>query len=126
MDSPLRRKPGLRRNNQGLDARRQRRVDNRREQWAVVDRKLVDSARFLGFRVDIGIGAAHKPKYGRNVPFGSERSEVLARRRWAGLPDALGGEVSAKGVDYALARLRIIHVEGIMIQRRDLRRPRCA
>ncbi len=72
MDSPLRRKPGLRRNNQGLDARRQRRVDNRREQWAVVDRKLIDSARFLGLRVDIGVGPAYESKHGRNVPLGSE------------------------------------------------------
>jgi hypothetical protein len=36
---------------------------------------LIESARFLDLRVDIGVGPAHEPKHGRNVPLGSERSE---------------------------------------------------
>ena len=90
-------------------------MNNRREERAVVDREFIEPTRFLGFRVDIGIGAAHEPKHGRNVPLGPERSEVLARRRWPGLPDALSWEVSAKRVDYTLTRLRIIHVERVVI-----------
>ena len=44
MDDPLCRKPSLRRDNQGLDARLQRRMDDRREQGAVVDREFVEPA----------------------------------------------------------------------------------
>ena len=101
-------------------------MNNRREERAVVDREFIEPTRFLGFRVNLGIGAAHKPKHGGKVPFGSERSEVLARRRWPGLPDALGWEVSAKRIDYTLARLRIIHVERVVIQRCNFRRSRRA
>jgi hypothetical protein len=41
MDSLLRRKPRLRRDNQGLDPRLQRRMNDRREQRTVVDRELI-------------------------------------------------------------------------------------
>jgi hypothetical protein len=78
-------------------------MDNRREQRTVVHREFIESTGFLGYFVDIGVGATHEPKDGGNVPFGPERSEVLARRRRPGLPDALGGEVPTKRVDYALA-----------------------
>src|SRR5436189_6155645 len=126
MDSRLTRKPGLRRDNQSLDASLQGWVDHRREEWAVVDREFIESIRFLSVRVDIGIGSAHKPKHGRRMPLGSKRSEVFARRRRARSSDALHGEVPTKRIDYALGCLRVIHVERIVVQRGDFWGPRRA
>src|SRR5689334_20874519 len=126
MDRRLRRQPSLRGDDQGLDAGLQCRVNNRREQRAVVDGELIEPARLLGLRVDVGVGPADEPEHGRNVPLGPERSEVLARRRGPGLPDALGGEVAAKRIGDAPGRIRVIHVQGVLIELRDLRPPRCA
>jgi hypothetical protein len=58
------RQPGLRRDNKGLHARLQCRMDNRRKERAVVDREFIDSTRFLSLTVDIRVGTAHEPKYG--------------------------------------------------------------
>jgi hypothetical protein len=63
MDGLLCRKPGLRRDNQGLYARLQRWMNDRRKLRTVVDREFIEPTRFLGRRVDIGIGAAHEPKH---------------------------------------------------------------
>ena len=126
MDGLLCRQPSLRRDNQGLYARLQRWMNDRRKLRTVADRKFIEPTGFLGLCVHIGIGAAHEPKHGGNVPLGSERSEILAGWRRSGLPDALGGEVPTKSVHYALGRLRVIHVKRIVVQRCDLRGPRCA
>ena len=60
------------------------------------------------------------------MPFGPERSEVLAR--WGGprFPDALGTEMPPERVNYPLAGLPVVDVERIVIQRRDLRFARSA
>ena len=60
------------------------RMDDRREVRAVISRKSTDPAVLLRLRVRVRIRSADKPEDGRNVPFGSERSEVLARRRRPG------------------------------------------
>jgi hypothetical protein len=69
---------------------------------------LFEPTCFLGLCVDIGIGAAHEPKDGGNVPLGSKRSKILTGWRRSGLPDTLGGEVPTKRVDHALGCRRVI------------------
>src|SRR5262249_50031959 len=101
-------------------------MDNRREQRAMVDWELIEPPRLLGFRVRVWIGSADKPEHGWRVPFGSERSKVLARWRCSGVPDAVGGKVSAERVDDTRTRLRVIHIQGISVQCRYLGRPRRA
>ena len=54
------------------------------------------------------------------MPLGPEAAEVLARRRGAGVVYAILGEVRAERVgDPATPRL-VVHVEWILVERRDL------
>src|SRR6516164_2482139 len=101
-------------------------MDDRHELRAMVDRKLVDAARFLGVRVSVGIRPADKPENRGGVPFSTERPEVLARWRRSSLPDPVGREVSAERIDDSRARLRVIHIQWIAVQWRYLRRSRGA
>jgi hypothetical protein len=67
----------------------------------VVDREFIEPTCFLGLCVDIGIGAAHEPKHGGNVPL----FRTIRNPHWPApvrLPDTLGGEVPTKRVDHAL------------------------
>ena len=65
------------------------------EQGAVIDRQVVDPSRGLGLGIGAGIGTADKPVDRRRVPFTPEAAEVLARRRWSGVPNAVGREMAA-------------------------------
>ena len=47
--------------------------------------------------------------------------EILAGWRGAGFPDALCAEMSPKCVDHAFGGISIIHIEGILINGRNLR-----
>src|SRR5262249_40123027 len=89
-----------------------------------IDGKLVDTARFLGLRVGVGVSAADKPENRRGVPLGTERPEVLARGCRSGLPNPVGGEVTAKRIDDTRARLFVIHIQRIAVQWSYLRWPR--
>src|SRR6185312_623213 len=77
------RKPSLCRDDQRFDAGPQRRMNDGGVERTVIDRQLVESPRFLRLGVDSGIGAAHEPKHGGNLPFRPERSEILAGGRRA-------------------------------------------
>src|SRR5580704_19125816 len=79
----LRRHPGAGRDDQRLDTGLQRGMENGCEFWAVVHRKLVEPVCFFRLRIGLRICAAHKPENRGNVPFGSERSEILAGGRGA-------------------------------------------
>src|SRR6185437_5279395 len=78
------------RDDQRFDAGPQRRMNDGGVERTVIDRQLVESPRFLRLGVDSGIGAAHEPKHGGNLPFRPERSEILAGGRRARLPDPFG------------------------------------
>src|SRR5690348_12167597 len=120
------RQPRLRGHHQRLDAGFQRRMDHGQEARIVVGGDLVDAVRRLGPGVDIRVGAAHEPEHRRDAPFGAKRSEILARRCRSGLVHTIGREVLAKCFRNALARSAIVDRERITVQRRDLRRFRCA
>src|SRR6185312_1593610 len=66
------REPGSCANDQCLDARLQRRMDERRKLWAVVDRQVIDAARLFCLGVSVRVGAAEEPEDGRHVPLRSE------------------------------------------------------
>ena len=106
----------------GLNACLQGWIYNGGEQGTVIDRQVVDPPRGLRFGVNIGIGAADKPVDRRRVPFTPEAAEVLARRRWSGVADAVGREMAAQGLRHAIACLLVVDIEGVAIQRCDLRR----
>jgi len=47
-------------------------MDNRRKVRIVVGRDLVEPARFLSFRVSVGVSAADEPEHGAHVSFRAE------------------------------------------------------
>src|SRR5437868_2924489 len=98
-------------------------MDDREKARVVVGRNLVESPCRLGLRVAVGVGAADEPEHRRDMPFGAERPEILARRRRPGLDYPLGAEMSAEGITDTPARVRIVRDEGVTIKWRDLRRP---
>ena len=94
----------------------------------MIDRQVVDPPFGFGFRIDIGICATDEPVDGRRVPRAPEAPEVLACRGWTCMSDTVGREMTAQRLGDAVARLPIVDVEGIAIQRCDLwraRRTRC-
>src|SRR5271170_1055851 len=101
-------------------------MDYRREQRAMVYWEFIQPTRLLSFRVRVWIGSANEPEHGWRVPFGSERSEVLACRRCSSVADAVGRKVSAERIDDPRARLRVVHVQRIAVQRGYLRGARRA
>jgi hypothetical protein len=86
--------PGQRARDHGLNACLQGWMYDGGEQGAVIDRQVVDPSPGLGFGIDVGIGAADKPVDRRRVPFTPEAAEVLACRRWSGVPDAVEREMA--------------------------------
>src|SRR6516165_9916737 len=101
-------------------------MKNGREFRTVVHRKFVYSVRLFGLRVSLGIGPPNEPEDRWYVPFGSEGPEILAGGSRPGFPNALCSEMSAKCVHHAFGGILIVHVEGILIDRRNFRRPRRA
>ena len=59
----LSRQPSACRDDQGLDAGLQGRMDNGRKAWTMVGRDLGEPARLLGFRIMLGVGAADEPEH---------------------------------------------------------------
>src|ERR1700730_2301985 len=120
------RQPGAARDDQRFHTGLQGGMENGCEFRAVVHRKLGEL--ICRFRLCIGfrIRGAHEPEILWYVPFGPEGSEVLTRRGWPYFPDALGAKMSSERVNYTLAGLPVVHVERIVIQRRDLRFARSA
>jgi hypothetical protein len=112
------------RNNHCLDTRLQGRMHDRQEPGIVVGRELVEPAYFFGFSVDVGVSAADKPEDRRRVPLPSKRTEILTRRCRPGLPDFVCGEMSPERIDNTLACVCVVDDELVVIERRDLRRPR--
>src|SRR5579872_2902584 len=90
------------------------------EAGVVISRKVANLALFLGFRVDIGIGAPDKPEDGRHPPLGPERSEILAGRCWARLLYTICRKVAAKRIADSLGCLGIVHDKRITVQGRYL------
>src|SRR3569832_1958983 len=101
-------------------------MKNRRKFRTVVHGKFVDFVRLLGLCVRLGIGAADEPEDRWDVPLGAERSEILAGGSRPRFPDSLRSEIFAKAVGHSPGGILIVHIEGIMIDRRDFRRPRRA
>src|SRR4051812_7014903 len=91
-----RRQPGARGDDQRFHPGLKGGMQNRCKAWAVVDRKVVQAAFLLGFRVSVGIGPADEPEHGGGLPLGSETSEIFARRSRSGVHDAVGGKICAK------------------------------
>src|SRR5437764_123671 len=55
------------------------------------------------------------------MPFGPERSEVFASRSRAGFTNAFGAKMSTERINHPLAGFSVVNIEGIVIQRGDLR-----
>src|SRR5690242_3691918 len=118
------RQPCLRGNHQCLHARLQCWMDDRCKAWVVIRRELAHAALRFRLCVQLGIGPAHEPEHGRDMPLGAKRPEVFARRRRAVFLDPIGREKLAEGIRHALGRLRVILNQIIMVERRNLRRLR--
>src|SRR5579864_9710575 len=73
--------PGTDSDHQGLDARFQCRVNDRREMRAVIDRQIVELASLPGLCIRGRIVTAHEPENRRCMPRRAEATEILARRR---------------------------------------------
>src|SRR5690348_4809374 len=114
--------PRLRRDDQRLNSCFECRMDDRQKARIVIRRNLVEPACSFGLRVRLGIGPADEPEHRGHAPFGAERSEILARRCRPGLADPVSRKVLPKRIHDAPGRLRIIHHQGIAVQRSDLRR----
>src|SRR6185437_16639195 len=91
-----------------------------RELRAVVHGQFVEPIRRLGLRIDVRIRAAHEPEYRWRMPFGTKRSKVLACRRRSRLTNPLRTKMSPECLDHPPTGLRIVHIERVAIQRRDL------
>src|SRR5687768_10198874 len=86
----------------------------------VVGWNLVDFPRGLGFRVNVGISAADEPEHGRGAPFGSERPEILARRRRIDLAHTVTREMPAESIGNARACIGIVDSQRVVLQRGNL------
>src|SRR6476659_5733975 len=91
------------------------------EARVVISREIANLAFLLGFRVDVGIGAPDKPEHGRDPPLGSERSKILAGRRWSGLLYTIARKIAAECIADSLRCLWVVHDKRITVQRRYLR-----
>src|SRR3546814_7474194 len=60
------------------------------------------------------------------LPCGPEAAEILARRRRSGVPDPVGRKVAAKSRGDTVARDLVVDIQGIAVERRDLRLARRA
>src|SRR6516225_2283891 len=98
-------------------------MENGCEFRTVVHRKFVDLVRLLGLRVGLGIGATDEPEDRWYVPFGPERSEILAGGGRAGGPDTLGTEMPSECVHHSVGGFLIVHIQRVLIDGRDLWRP---
>src|SRR5512135_1156740 len=99
-------------------------MENGREFRTVVYWKFVYLVRLFGLRVSLRIGPADEPEDRGHVPFGSEGPEIFACRSRPRFPDALRSEMPAKSLCHPLGGILVVHVERVLIDRGDFRRPR--
>ena len=71
--------------------------------------------------IGLGIGAAHKPEYGRHLPLSSKRTKVFARGCWLRVFNAVCSEVASKCANRTFCCFWIILHKRITIEQRDLR-----
>ena len=93
-------------------------MQNRCEQRTVIDWNIIEPTFLLGFRISVGISPTDEPEDGRCLPFCSEASKIFARWSGSGVHYAIGGEMRAKSVDHAVARLLVVYVKRIAVERR--------
>src|SRR5215472_260495 len=91
-------------------------MNYRCEARVVIRRNVPNPALVLGFRVNVGIGAADEPEDRRRAPLGPERSEVLTGRCRARLLYTISRKVKAKRIAYSLGCLRVVRDKRITIQ----------
>src|SRR5689334_22934564 len=106
--TPLLPQPSQRGDNQRFNACLHSWMDDRSEEWAVIRWKCTDRAVPLCLRVHIAIHSPYEPEDRRNMPLGSERSEVLARHRRLGLLHRVGRKMRAKRIAHSFGGIRII------------------
>src|SRR5689334_3998832 len=83
--------------------------------------KFIETVGCFGFGIEVGVGPSDEPEHRRDMPFGSEQSEVLARASWLGFHDAVLWKVLAECGTNTFGCLRVIGHERIAVQRCERR-----
>src|SRR6185369_14726031 len=120
------RQPRARSDDHRLNSGLERRMQHRSESRVVVGGDVRDLAGGFRLRIGVGVGSADEPKHGRDMPLRAEGAEILARRSGARVLDPVHGKIGSKCVRNALGRRGIVRRERVVIECRNLGRPRRA